>query len=707
MEGKKDKAKRQFGSGVFGLEAMRQGLSKAAYRELTELIERNGLLSRELADQIAHAMKDWALDRGATHFTHWFQPMRGVTAEKHDSFLTWENGEVIERFSGAQLIQGEPDASSFPSGGMRSTFEARGYTAWDPTSPAFLLHGEQSATLVIPSVYLSYTGEVLDLKTPLLRSLAVVERVAFKVLKKFGNRTARHVRVTVGPEQEYFLIDKKLYARRLDLMLTGRTLQGTPPPKHQQFEDHYFGAIKPKVLAFMEEVDRRLYERGIAYKTRHNEVAPTQFELAPVFTEANLAVDHNLQAMEIMRQVADEHGFALLLHEKPFAGINGSGKHLNWSLMDSDGNNLLEPGEAPKRNVQFLVFLSAVLLGVDKYGALLRAAVADAGNDHRLGANEAPPSVMSVFIGGYLHDVIESIAAGQVVADWERASLDLKVRHLPGVVPDTTDRNRTSPVAFTGNKFEFRAVGSSQNCSEATTALNLAIAAGLEEMLERIERRQGKMTQEDMGAAALAAVRDVVEQTRRIRFEGNNYAEDWLNEAARRGLPNARNTPEALRTYLDEAVIGLYERYEVLTGAEVHARVEIKRETYTRTKLLELNVLRELGKTYIKPALIRQLGFVAGTVNGLAKDNKASLLLQQDIDRLSDLLERLKSCLKAAGAVIAATKEMTDLAEAADYLGAEGWRALENLRAVCDAIEIEVAAEFWPLPKYTDLLHMI
>ena len=381
---------KKFGSLVFGHEAMRRGLSKPAYNELAEVIERNGALSRELADQVAHAMKEWALAHGATHFTHWFQPMRGVTAEKHDAFLSLENGEALDRFSGAQLIQGEPDASSFPSGGMRSTFEARGYTAWDSTSPAFLIQGRKTSTLVIPSVYLSYTGEVLDLKTPLLRSLAVVERIALKVLKKFGNRTARYVRVTVGPEQEYFLIEKKLFAKRIDLMLTSRTLQGAPSPKHQQFEDHYFGVIKPSVLAFMEDVDQKCYERGIAYKTRHNEVAPTQFELAPTFTEANLAVDHNLQVMEIMRQVADDHGFTLLLHEKPFAGINGSGKHLNWSMQDSDCNNLLEPGEAPKRNVQFLVFLSAVLLAVNKFGALLRAAVAEAGNDHRLGANEAP-----------------------------------------------------------------------------------------------------------------------------------------------------------------------------------------------------------------------------------------------------------------------------------------------------------------------------
>ncbi len=696
-----------FGEMSFGQEAMRSRLSKAAYREFVEVIERNGTLSRDLADQVAHAMKEWAMAHGATHFTHWFQPMRGVTAEKHDAFLSVENGVVLERFSGAQLIQSEPDASSFPSGGMRSTFEARGYTAWDPTSPAFLIRGKKTATLVIPSVYLSYTGEVLDLKTPLLRSLGVVERIAFKVLKKFGNRTARYVRVTVGPEQEYFLIDKKLFARRPDLLLTGRTLQGTPSAKHQQFEDHYFGAIKPKVLAFMEDVDARLFERGIPYKTRHNEVAPNQFELAPSYTEANLAIDYNLQTMEILRQVADEHGFALLLHEKPFHGINGSGKHLNWSLQDSDGNNLLEPGEAPKRNVQFLVFLSAVLLGVNRYGGLLRAAVADAGNDHRLGANEAPPSVMSVFIGGYLRDVIESIAKGQDVADWEKASLDLKVRHLPGVVPDTTDRNRTSPVAFTGNKFEFRAVGSSQNVSEATVVLNLAVACGLEDMLARIEKQQAALQNEDVAAAALAAVRNVVEETRRIRFEGNNYTDDWLKEAETRGLPNARNTPQALCTYLEPDVIQLYQDYEVLTEAEIHSRVEIKRETYVRTKVLELNVLREIGKTQIKPALLKQISLVATALDNVPNDSKAHPLLRQDLDRLAELLERLKICLKAAGAVLAEVDKLPDVAAQASYLGDTGCRALEELRAVCDAIEIEVAAELWPLPKYTDMLHLI
>ena len=697
---------KRFGRLVFNDEAMAERLNKAAHKKLQEVItDRKKDLTPELADQVAHAMKEWAMSHGATHFTHWFQPMRGVTAEKHDAFLTIEHGRPLERFSGAQLIQSEPDASSFPSGGMRSTFEARGYTAWDPSSPAFIMKGANAATLVIPSVYLSYTGEVLDLKTPLLRSLALVESLAHKVLKKFSTRAPQYVRVTVGPEQEYFLIKKEFYEDRPDLLMTGRTLQGAPSPKLQQFEDHYFGAIKPNVLAFMEDVDELLAERGIPFKTRHNEVAPNQFELAPTFTEANLAIDQNLQAMEILEQIADRHGFALLLHEKPFAGINGSGKHLNWSLQDADGANLLEPGEAPKRNIQFLVFLSALLLGVHKYGGLLRAAVADAGNDHRLGANEAPPAIMSVFIGGYISRVLDAIVQGKEVEDLKEASLDLRVRHLPGVTIDTTDRNRTSPVAFTGNKFEFRAVGSSHNISEATTALNLLCAYGLEVMIDKIDRYLEPGN--DIREAALQAVKEALAESNDILFEGNNYADDWHAEAAKRGLPAARNTPEALRTYLQQEIIDLYSRHDILTEGEIHARVEIKREQYVKIKLMELNVLMRIVRVRIKPALLRYLDTVGRAAAAVGSGRKAGKLVEADIDMLADLLARLDEALAASEEVLIKVADAGDLAAQGDILGDEGCSALEQLRAVADMIEVEISSDLWRLPKYNNMLHLI
>ena len=693
----------KFACDVFTRDKMAQYISKEALKEMTTIIDEGGPLSRQLADQVAHAMKEWALDNGATHFTHWFQPMRGVTAEKHDSFLTLDNGIVIDRFSGSQLIQSEPDASSFPSGGMRSTFEARGYTAWDPTSPVFLAKGTKNATLVIPSVYMSYNGEVLDMKTQVLRSLEVVETVAMKMLKKFGNRTAKSVMVTLGPEQEYFLISQDYFEKRLDLLLTGRTLLGAPSAKHQQFEDHYFGAIDPRVLAFMEELDEELSRRGIAYKTRHNEVAPHQYELAPTFVEANLGVDQNLQTMEIMRRVAERHGFALLLHEKPFVGINGSGKHVNWSLMDSDGLNLFEPGAAPKRNIQFLVFLAAMLKGVDRYSGLLRAAVADAGNDHRLGANEAPPAIMSVFIGGYIGEVLDAIAKGEDIADLEEASLDINVKQMPGVRLDCTDRNRTSPVAFTGNKFEFRAVGSSQNISEAVTALNLIMAYGIQEMLDKMEKLKGEYPK--VRDAALAAIREAVQETRRVRFDGNNYADDWHQEAAVRGLPAAKNTPEALYTYLDPDVVSLYTRYGILTHKEIDAKVEVRREAYIKVKLLELNLLQEIARTTVMPALIEQIRRYAEAERVLTT-GRGKEVLAGKVKYLSDLLGALEENIHQVGAITAAIQANGSVESAANKLGEDGNKALEALRAVCDTVEQEVDAELWRLPRYSEMLHL-
>ncbi|MBI4425059.1 MAG: glutamine synthetase III, partial [Elusimicrobia bacterium] len=627
--------------------------------------------------------------------------------EKHDAFLSFDHtGTPIQRFSGRQLIQGEPDASSFPSGGMRSTFEARGYTAWDPTSPAFVLRTGKSVTLVIPTLYLSWTGEVLDMKTPLLRSLHAIEERAYRVLKLFGNRTAKHVRVTVGPEQEYFLIAKEFYTRRPDLIYTGRTLFGASSAKHQQMEDHYFGSIKPRVLDFMADVDKALFERAIPAKTRHNEVAPNQFELAPIYEEANLAVDHNLQAMEIMRRVADEHGLQLVLHEKPFAGINGSGKHLNWSMSDSDGNNLLEPGAAPKRNVQFLTFLAAILAGVEKHGALLRAAVADAGNDHRLGANEAPPAIMSVYLGTFLDRLMNDIEKGGIESEATRAALDHGLKRLPQLALDNSDRNRTSPIAFTGNKFEFRAVGASQNCSEPATAMNLIVAYGLDVVLAKLEKAGS--ADGDITEKALNVIRDLVKQTKRVRFEGNGYSEDWQKDAAKRGLPNAKNTPEALELLTEKDVVALYERYGVLTPGEVHAKYEIRLEAYAKTKEIELKLLKEMALTYVLPAVARQVaayGEAAERLEDAAKG--AGKALKRRVLELGKLAAELDKGTVAIDEILEAVESEKTLPKRARLLATQGVDTLAAVRSCCDRSEELVEHQLWPLPKYREMLFVL
>ncbi|HNV68451.1 MAG TPA: glutamine synthetase III, partial [Candidatus Ozemobacteraceae bacterium] len=533
-----------FGELTFNRDVMREKLSRDTYEKMLATLQTGNSLDESIADEVAHAMKEWAISKGATHFTHWFQPQRGGTAEKHDAFLTYaENGEIIERFSAKQLIQSEPDASSFPSGGIRSTFEARGYTAWDPTSPAFLMETGQTKTLVIPSVFLSWTGDVLDQKTPFLRSMRALNDAGIKLQRMLGNRMAKKVLVFTGPEQEYFVVSKKLYDTRPDLQICGRSLFGAPPAKGQQMEDHYFGSIHRKMKKFMEDLDLELYRRGIPAKTRHNEVSPNQFEIAPLYEEANLAIDHNLQMMDIMKMVGQRHDLVVLLHEKPFAGVNGSGKHVNWSLGDNTGANYLEPSASPLKNINFLLTLGALLLGVDKFGGYLRATVADAGNDHRLGANEAPPAIMSVYLGEYLSKLLAEIEAMGKFNEQSMAHINMGVRNLPRVVRDTSDRNRTSPIAFTGNKFEFRAVGSSQNCSEAVTALNLLVTYGYYTIEKRLLAMSGK---QDIKEKALVVLRDVFKETRRVRFEGNGYSEEWHKEAAKRGLPNARNTPAAL-----------------------------------------------------------------------------------------------------------------------------------------------------------------
>ena len=706
-------AMESFGALTFNKKAMAKHLSKSVFEKLMDTVENSEKLDEEIADEVAHAMKEWAISQGATHFCHWFQPLRGVTAEKHDAFLSFDDeGAPIQRFSGRQLIQGEPDASSFPSGGMRSTFEARGYTAWDPTSPAFLLKNGRGATLVIPSVFLSYTGEVLDMKTPLLRAQHVLEDRAYRVLKLFGNRTAKHVRATIGPEQEYFLVAKDFYNRRPDLIYTGRTLFGAASAKHQQMEDHYFGSIKPKVVDFMTDLDTALLARGIPAKTRHNEVAPNQFEIAPLYEEANLAVDHNLQMMEIMRKTAEDHGFVLLLHEKPFAGINGSGKHLNFSLADSDGNNLLEPGgAAPKRNVQFLVFLSAILAGVDKYGALLRASVADAGNDHRLGANEAPPAIMSVYLGEYLDRLLQELEKGGKDFESVKAALDYGLKRLPAIALDNSDRNRTSPIAFTGNKFEFRAVGAAQNCSEPATAFSLLVTYGLDIVLSKLEKKgvaHASSAETDITAKALAVVREIVKETKRVRFEGNGYSEEWHKEAAKRGLPNAKNTPEALATFLEKDTVNLFVKYKILCKEELHAKHEIKLEAYVKTKEIELKLLKELAATFVAPALARQietLGSAAARLDSASKGGGKALHARTA--DLGALLEEVYAGVVRVDETLAKSLSESDLAKRGKFLASKGVEALEGLRSACDRTEEVVEHGLWPLPKYREMLFLL
>lgn len=693
-----------YGALTFDKRAMARHLSKSVYEKLIDTIEQNERLDEEIADEVAHAMKEWAIAGGATHFCHWFQPVRGETAEKHDSFLSMDSdGHPIQRFSGRQLIQSEPDASSFPSGGMRSTFEARGYTAWDPTSPAFLLKTGAAITLVIPSVYLSWRGEVLDMKTPLLRALHAVEDRAYKLLKLFGNRSVRHVRATVGPEQEYFLVSKELYDRRPDLIHAGRTLFGAAPAKHQQMEDHYFGSIKPKVLDFMSAVDTALIERGIPAKTRHNEVAPNQFELAPLYEEANLAVDHNLQSMEIMRKVADDHGFAILFHEKPFAGVNGNGKHLNWSLSDSEGGNLFEPGQGPKRNIQFLTFVAALLAGVDKYGALLRTSVADAGNDHRLGASEAPPGVVSVYLGDYLSRLLDDMEKGAKGAATSRDAVDVGLKRLPVIALDNSDRNRTSPLAFTGNKFEFRAVGGSQSCSEPAAALSLMVAYGIDEILKRLASLDDET---DIAEKALGVIRDIVRETKRVRFEGNNYDETWLKEAARRGLPAAKNTPEALELLTTKECVGLFEKYSVLNRAELKAKQEIRLEAYVKVKEIELKTLKEIAATYVAPALGRhcaRLGRSAAALKAARADDGP---ITRQLKRSGKVLSDIEKAVSDVDKTLEKSGSLAPL-KRAHFLAGRGADALSKLRQSCDSAEELVEHRLWPVPKYREMLFIV
>jgi glutamine synthetase len=702
-----------FGINTFGHKRMKERLPERVYEKLRNTISRGERIDPSIAAEVAGAVKEWAVENGATHFCHWFQPQTGLTAEKHDAFLNLSSeGQPIEKLSASQLIQGEPDASSFPSGGMRSTFEARGYTAWDPSSPMFLMEGPNGATLCIPSVFISYYGHALDQKTPLLRSMEVLNQKALAILRMFGNNSAHRIVPTVGVEQEYFLIDKSFYLLRPDLQFAGRTLLGARPPKGQELEDHYFGSIESRVLAFMQECEYELFKLGIPVKTRHNEVAPAQFECAPIFEEANVAADHNQMMMEIFRRVAGLHNFALLLHEKPFAGINGSGKHNNWSMQDSDGNNLLEPGHTPQENLQFLVVLSAVLKAVYNRAGLLRAAIANSGNDHRLGANEAPPAIISVFLGKQLSDILDSIESGQVKGDTtEQNIINLGIAKLPEIPQDYTDRNRTSPFAFTGNKFEFRAVGSSSSISWPMSILNASVAEALDNMHSEITKRMsGGM---DLQKASMETIREAIIETKTIRFEGNNYSDDWRAEAESRGLPNLRKSPEALDWLVRPESSEFFHKMGILEPEENEARYHVRLERYLKDIEIEVEVLKDLAHTSVLPAAYKQQMMLADSLKtyldaahstGLPTHSVhlQSRMLEQITALIGSLLERLAQMEKHVGE---ATR-IDSLQEKAHFFAYEVMKSCEDVRETCDQIEETVDDQLWPLPKYHEMLFL-
>jgi glutamine synthetase len=681
-----------FGQYVFDETVQRQYLAKPIFQKLRQTIDGNEPFDPAIVDAVAHAVKEWALSHGATHYTHWFVPMTGSTAEKHDSFLAPSgDGKVIAEFSGKTLVQGEPDASSFPSGGIRATFEARGYTAWDVTSPIFLQVEPNGVTLTIPTAYVSYTGEALDHKIPLLRSQEALGKQALRVLRWFGNTTATRVFTTIGPEQEYFLVDRRLAEQRPDLLLTGRTLFGSASPKGQGLEDQYFGSIRERILAFMMDLDRELWRLGIPAKTRHNEVAPAQFEMAPVFEGTSVGSDHNMIVMQTMRRLAPRHGLALLIHEKPFAGINGSGKHNNWSMSTDDGENLLDPGHDPHANAQFLAFLMAVIRGVNVHADLLRASIADAGNDHRLGANEAPPAIVSVFLGSQLEDIIEQLEKGPAGSSKKGGNVELGVTSLPVLPKDATDRNRTSPFAFTGNKFEFRAVGSSAPIYWPQTVLNTAVADSLESLADDLE---GLKPGDFDGLTKILS--GIVQGNKQVIFGGNGYSEEWHAEAARRGLPNNRSTVDALPALATPKAKAVFSKYGVLTERELASRVEINWERYVKVQDIEASCAIDIASTMIVPATARYLGELnrAPSSRGInAVCEKVTILADQLVDAIG-ALEHAQHEAHEAGSVQSEAK-----AFATTVIPAQ-----EALRVVVDELETVVADDLWPLPKYRELL---
>ena len=687
-----------FGSLVFDDRVMRAKLPSAVYDSLKKTIDEGATLDTHVANAVASAMRDWAVEHGATHFTHWFQPLTGVTAEKHDSFISPSpDGGVIMEFSGKELIQGEPDASSFPSGGLRATFEARGYTAWDPTSYAFI----KGHTLCIPTAFCSYGGEALDKKTPLLRSMQALNRQALRVLKLFGNENVRCVRPCVGPEQEYFLVDKEMYEKRKDLVFCGRTLFGAKPPKGQELDDHYFGVIKPRVEAYMEDLNQELWKLGILAKTEHNEVAPAQHELAPIFSVANIATDHNQLTMEIMQKVASRHGLVCLLAEKPFAGVNGSGKHNNWSLSTDTGVNLFKPGDTPHENAQFLLFLCAAIQSVDNYQDLLRLSVATAGNDHRLGANEAPPAVISIFLGDELTAVLDAIESDAPYSGTEKTVLKLGVHVLPKFTRDTTDRNRTSPFAFTGNKFEFRMVGSSDSIACANIMLNAAMAETLKEFADRLEGAA------DFTSALHDLIRETIKAHKRIIFNGNGYDDAWIKEATeKRGLLNLRTTPDALATILEKKNVEMLTSLKIFSEAEIRSRYEISLENYCKTVNIEGLTMVDMARKEILPAVESYLGDLADTMAAktAAVPTLACKYEKGVISRLSGLADEIDAAAAALDSTLVRLKAVPDVTDAAYVIRDVVLQKMAELRVVCDEAETLTAAEYWPFPTYGDLL---
>ena len=688
-----------FGCNVFNEGVMQARLPKSVFKSVKKTMEEGKKLSQDIADVVAAAMREWAVEKGATHYTHWFQPMTGITAEKHDAFIAPAgDGKIILEFSGKELIKGEPDASSFPSGGLRATFEARGYTTWDPTSYAFV----KDNTLYIPTAFCSYGGEVLDKKTPLLRSMEVINKQAIRILEKFGKSVSR-VTTTVGAEQEYFLIDKKMYAKRKDLILTGRTLFGAKPPKGQELEDHYFGNIRTRVSAYMKELDEELWKLGILSKTKHNEVAPAQHELAPIFVTTNIATDHNQLIMELMKKVAERHGLVCLLHEKPFAGVNGSGKHNNWSMSTNTGENLLEPGKSPKDNTQFLLFLAAVVKAVDEYAELLRVSVASAGNDHRLGANEAPPAIISIFLGDELTNILECIERGEVACETTRRFMETGVAALPTFVKDATDRNRTSPFAFTGNKFEFRSLGSSASIACSNYILNTAVAEELKEFADRLDQAT------DVEAEMMAIIRETMKNHKRVIFNGNNYSQEWVEEAARRGLPNLRTAADAIPTFSSEKSIKLFEKHAIYTATEVVSRTEILLENYVKTINIEALTMLDMAKKEILPAVLKYNKEVFDLLK-VKQDLGLNISLEKEQSyaiKLSNLTESLMSKIDELDKVILEAKNNETELEAAKYYREYVFEAMQTLRVVADQLETMVSSVNWPFPTYVDLLFYV
>ena len=691
-----------YGSLVFGDRIMRDKLPKDVYKALRKTIDENLPLERSVANAVAVAMKEWAVEHGATHFTHWFQPMTGFTAEKHDSFISpVGGGEVIMDFSGKELIKGEPDASSFPSGGLRATFEARGYTAWDPTSPAFIKDG----TLYIPTAFCSYSGEALDKKTPLLRSMETLSREAVRILHLLGDEAVTGVSTTIGPEQEYFLVDKALYEKRKDLMFTGRTLLGAPAPKGQEMEDHYFGALRPRVAAFMHDLDEELWKLGVPAKTKHNEVAPAQHELAPVYDTANIAVDHNQLTMEMMKLVADRHGLACLLHEKPFDGINGSGKHNNWSLITSTGANLLYPGRTPAENTKFLVFLMAVIKAVDEYADLLRVSVATAGNDHRLGANEAPPAIVSVFLGDELTAVLESIEKDASFDRQEKVAMQTGASVIPTFFKDTTDRNRTSPFAFTGNKFEFRMPGSSLSVSGPNVVLNTAVAQALREFYDELK----DAAPDGMDAAVHELVKRAIKKHKKVIFNGNGYTDEWVAEAERRGLYNLRSTPEALPCMVAEKNIRLFTAHHIFTEGEVRSRYAILLENYCKTLHVEAKTMGMMVRGQFLPAVLDSMDHLAASINGCkaAAPAASCAALQTRLEQLAASYGKIDAAQSKLEEALAKAEALGNGQEAAWFYHDEVLPAMDDVRSLADAAEVYLPAGALPYPDYSELLFSV